>query len=90
MRNMYADAVQCQDACNLSGVLKSWATYLDAIWAEARAQNKGTDFVNNHPVNVLFADKLYSLTGYGSRFSEAYAACKAEMDKANARESVSA
>lgn len=71
-RNIYADAIQVQDACNLSGVVKSWAEAMDAIWAEARAQGKGTDYVNTHPVNVLYADKVYSLTGYGREFGAAY------------------
>lgn len=83
MRNMYTDAIEVQNASNLSGILRSWIAHLDAIRAEGRD-------INAHPVNVLFADKVYSLMGYGSRYSEAYVACEAESSKATARESVSA
>ncbi len=77
-RNIYADALQVQNASNLSGVVKSWAEAMEPIWAEARALGKGTDYVNTHPVNVLFAEQVYHLTGYSSSYSSAYAQCKAK------------
>jgi|HubBroStandDraft_1064217.scaffolds.fasta_scaffold34755_4 hypothetical protein len=55
-------AIECQNACNLSGVLDSFhRVVMDCIWPEARKQGKGTDFVNTHPVVYLFLDKLTSL-----------------------------
>lgn len=66
-------AIDVQNACNLSGVVLSWARAMQQITAEN--PNIGTAARNTHPVNVLFADKVYSLTGYGQQFSQAYQAC---------------
>jgi hypothetical protein len=58
-------ALEVQDACNLSGVAYAFAEkVLPAIWNESRQQNKGTDFVNSHPIVTLFLDKLASLNGH--------------------------
>lgn len=74
----YKSAINAQDACNLSGVLHSWSKLQEKIWEEARKQGAGTDFVNRHPINVLFASKVASLTGCeaGRSFSLAYENCQ--------------
>lgn len=74
-------ALDCQDACNLSGVLNSFATIVhDVIWPEARRLERGTAFVNEHPIVVLFLDKLSSLARCqhlgAPRVMEAFAACE--------------
>ena len=87
MRNIYQDALDVQNACNLSGVLKSWASHVDAIWTEVRANpQSGTDAFNHHPVNVLFASKVASLTGSESTngFHEAYEVCTQRAPKSAA------
>ena len=73
----YNDAILVQDACNLSGIVHSWSQMLQKIWVEAREQDAGTQFVNEHPINVMFASKVASLTGSEdpSQFSVAYEAC---------------
>ena len=72
------EALDVQNACNLSGVAKSFADVLDAIWTEARKQGKGTDFVNTHPIVTLFLSKLVSLNQHDTdlAFSMAYDAVK--------------
>ena len=81
-RNMYEDAILCQDACNASGLIKSLASHLDAIWEEARAQEKGTDYVNFHPVIRLFLEQLVFLNGgsyqYGRPWLDAMDICRAK------------
>lgn len=74
----YEDAINVQDACNLSGVVQAWAKVMSKIWDEARAQSAGTQFVNEHPINVMFASKVASLTGCESftSFASAYERCK--------------
>jgi len=76
--NMYADALQVQNACNLSGVLRSWLEALDTIRAEGGTTGS-TQAFNEHPVNVLYADKVYSLCGYGSHFSAACEVAEAKQ-----------
>ena len=56
-------ALDCQDACNLTGVLHSFAECTDAIWDAARAQGEGTDWVNRHPIVTMFLYKLADLNG---------------------------
>lgn len=53
----YEDAL-AQNACNLSGLVKSLARVTDKIWEEARSKNKGTDYVNHHPIVRLYLEQL--------------------------------
>ena len=73
-------AIECQDACNLSGVLASFKEIVhEVIWPEARRLNQGTAFVNRHPICVLFLSKLCSLNGgyYECDYLHASDACEA-------------
>ena len=45
-------------ACNLGGVVHSWSKWGSALWDEARRLGKGTDWVNQYPLNLIVADKL--------------------------------
>jgi hypothetical protein len=54
------DALQVQDACNLSGVARGFVRAIDALRAGGVTD---TDAVRRHPVAVLFAHKLASLAG---------------------------
>ena len=57
------DAIQVQDACNLSALVHSMDETMSDLWAMARALGKGTDWVNNHPICRLYASKIAHLTG---------------------------
>lgn len=71
------DALLIQHACNLSGVLHTWHKHMDALWAEARENGHGTDWVNTHPINQLFSDKVAQMTqGTTSGYSAAYEVCQ--------------
>jgi len=54
------DAYTVMYACNLSGVILSWADWTRKLRA---AKDYDTDAFNRHPVNVLFAAKVAELTG---------------------------
>ena len=74
------DAIMVQDACNLSGVVFAFAKAMQLICDDCHCLNKDTDWKNHHPVAVLFASKIASLTHSegGLEFSAAYeVACKA-------------
>jgi len=77
MKRLAQQAIVLQDACNLSGVLYTWGSdeVRDAIWEDVRAMGGGTTMFNNHPLNILFASKVASLTSceLGLEFSKAYA-----------------
>jgi len=64
-------ALEVQDACNLSGVLRSFQQIVsDVIWPEARKQGKGTEFVNTHPICTLFLVKLTDLNRYSDALTD--------------------
>ena len=68
----YQDAISVQNACNLSGVVKSFARVMDKIWDEARELNKGTDWVNRHPIVRLYIEQLMFLNHDGMGNSDSY------------------
>jgi len=79
----YQGAIFAQDACNLSGIAISFAEVVKRIWVEARAIEEGTDWVNTHPICVLYASKIGSLAhseDYDA-YSKAYDLCKTEAEK---------
>ena len=57
-RRIAQQALDCQDACNMRGLSKSFAKMLDEI---DTATGHGTDFINQHPVTKLWIDKFQSL-----------------------------
>lgn len=57
------NALQCQDACNLSGVLFTFARDMQAVCDESNRLEKGTDWKNQHAVVILYLDKLAQLAG---------------------------
>jgi hypothetical protein len=65
-------ALDVQDACNLSGVVHAFSRAMTVIWSEADKQHKGTEWVNTHPIVTLFIDKLASLNRYDSTLNEAW------------------
>ena len=70
------DALVIQDASNLSGVVQSFATVVRLLWDDARRLHKGTDWVNGHPIVVLFTDKLADMARRrGIEYSTAYDFC---------------
>lgn len=69
-------ALDVQNACNLSGVVFSFA---DCMRAVCETETGGTAARNRHPIAVLFANKIADLTGQfcdGDAFSAAYDACQ--------------
>ena len=75
LSQMASDALQVQDACNLSGVAQSFAR----VMIELGHYTNGTDERNHHPIAILFASKVGHLTGIGEGdtavFSAAYDIC---------------
>jgi hypothetical protein len=75
-------AIDVLDACNLSGVVHSFSEVTRHLWDHARAEGKGTDFVNRHPIAVMYATKIGELTRVAviaddaSDWSRCYDICK--------------
>ena len=77
LQQLAQEAILVQDACNLRGVLRS---FHEASLSLGRLPEcTGTDWVNTHPIMVLYADKVSSLTHLqndSAAFGEAYLKCK--------------
>jgi hypothetical protein len=59
-------AINCQNACNASGLLRSLGTdVISAIWDQAQKHGLGTRWVNRHPVIALYMFKIGELNGFG-------------------------
>lgn len=50
-----------QDACNLSGVVHAWSAAITNL--RELMPTAGTEVINRHPINKLWADKVAHLTG---------------------------
>src|SRR6266478_9233652 len=75
-------ALDCQDACNLSGVLASFKEIVhEVLWPEARRLGHGTRWVNEHPICTLFLDKLASLNRTQCLCSDSMIVISAATDK---------
>lgn len=59
-KDLLAEAYQVQDACNLSGVVHSFALAITRL--RELHPDKGTDFINGHPVCVMYSDKIRHLS----------------------------
>ncbi len=67
MKEMAQEALNVQDACNLSGVVHSFSrtiTDLRLLLEKELGTDFSTDKLNRHPVCILFTSKIASLTGY--------------------------
>lgn len=73
-------ALLSQDACNASGIIKSLAEIVDAVWDEAKMLGQGTDFVNSHPVIRLLAEQIMWLSK-DRDYCEAYRICEEKADR---------
>lgn len=74
----YKRAIDVQNACNLSGVVHDFSRVMTRVWVEARKVGRGTDWVNTHPLVILYSNKISSMCGSSDsyQFSTAYDACK--------------
>jgi hypothetical protein len=68
IRELAREALQVQDACNLSGVVHAFARAMSDLLKHPECT--GTDWANTHPVAVLYADKIAHLTGTQSLDTE--------------------
>ena len=72
VRELAREAIQVQDACNLSGVAHSFAKAM----SDLGEHTNGTDERNRHPIVRVYLDKMCDLTGVGicgEAFSDSWA-----------------
>ena len=71
--NDYQAALDVQSACNLGAVVHSFSWVMKKIQQSGRG--KGTDWVNNHPIVVMYVTQLKHLSTLLS-YSDAYNICE--------------
>lgn len=74
LRELAKEALDVQDACNLSGVVHGWSRAITRL--RELLGRVGTDELNSHPINVMWSDKCAHLTGsdHGLKYTESYLA----------------
>ncbi|MEA1878665.1 MAG: hypothetical protein U9N86_17620 [Bacteroidota bacterium] len=72
----YKTAITVQSASNLSGVVHSFSEILTRITKEAQEQGKSTDWINQHPICILFAEQIQHLATGKIRYITAYEICE--------------
>lgn len=76
LANLAGEAIVVQDACNLSGVVHAWSRSIRRL--RELLPDAGTDEINRHPINVLFADKCADLSGrpvFNDGYATVYSSC---------------
>lgn len=73
--NDYDNAILSQSACNLSGLVHSFARVMPKICNEAREKGKGTEWINLHPICRLYAEQISHLT-YRTDWNDAHNFCE--------------
>ena len=76
--DMAREALYTQSACNVSGLVHSLDSAVSRLWKQAHAEGHGTDWVNKHPVVVLYATQIAHLSRAGSmeNWESAVRACE--------------
>ena len=87
--NIFQNAIDIQDATNLSGVVHQFSRDMRIICEEVRAAGGGTDHINRHPVCRLYAEQIAWLAGAGTcanhgTYLKARAACEKKAAEAHA------
>ena len=66
----YQDAIEAQNACNLSGLVFSFAKAMEDVCKEANRLGQGTDWKNNHCLVRFWLHTLSALSGNYSQIEE--------------------
>jgi hypothetical protein len=64
LEQLAEEAMAVQNACNLSGVVHSFSRVMTELREILRSHGKeSTDYLNRHPIAVLYSNKIGSMTG---------------------------
>lgn len=73
IKDLAREALDVQDACNLSGVVHAFSRCMTELRVILEAEGKfSTDKLNTHPIAIMYSSKIASLTGSEDKFSHAY------------------
>lgn len=71
-------AINAGNAVNLGAVVHRFKAWIDYAQKESHVNGLGTEWVNNHPISILFTQALGNINHANSTeiFSEAYESCQ--------------
>lgn len=82
LQDLAKEAIDVQDACNLSGVVHGFSRAITAL--RERFPNISTNDLNHHPICLLWSSKIAALTGSENEgFSQAYSWCKRQAEQSD-------
>lgn len=83
LKELAQEAIDVQDGCNLSGVVHGWHRAMETLCSILRENPgfNGTDEINQHPINQLWASKVHDLARMGLSDDVAYEAAYNECKK---------
>lgn len=61
---LMTEARSVNGACNVSGLVHGLSRAVTDLWALANARGLGTDWVNRHPVTLLYLEQINYLSGF--------------------------
>jgi len=79
--NDYQSAIDSQSACNLSGIVFSFARVMQKICNEASVHGHGTEWKNKHPIAVMYAEQIKWLAGDSNGGPRAYTEASDECER---------
>lgn len=87
--SIFQNALDIQEATNLSGVVHQFSRDMKVICEQVRAAGGGTEHVNRHPICRLYAEQIAWLAGAGTcanhgTYLRALHACKKKAAEAQA------
>jgi uncharacterized protein (DUF2235 family) len=77
LKELAQEAIDIQNASNLSGLIHGWSRAITEL--RTYYPSAGTDEINRHPINKLWAAKILDLVTYNSgefEFGEVYRTVK--------------
>lgn len=83
----WEEAIQVQDACNLSGVVHSFSRVVSKVREQLCIDTGGkysTDDVNQHPICKMYAEKILHLAGECSM--DTFSECQEQAERLKERE----
>jgi hypothetical protein len=78
-KRIYQMALDSQSAVNSGALIHGLGYAVDTLQKEAHSTGQGTEFVNTHPIIILFLEQLAHLSGAmlnHPKYTEAYKACE--------------
>ena len=77
LQDLAREAIQVQDACNLSGVAHGFSKAM----SDLRSMGLDSSACAQHPITLVWIDKLASLSGYRQDYSSDMIAAYREVER---------